>query len=298
MTIHFSVNIKKHLKLGGGQILDGMRALKENGESQDDVVAQYEVNGDIARLTLATEGHPPYLTLEYNAKTYMYVGFVNHWYAGRLDGYLLGLPIADFAELLLKATEYRGVWKYTSTDFGIYADISNTDDFIQYVFAGSLDVWRGTFLRHRETIVTSIWFQLSCTMLGTSFEEWAVSGRIYGGVVANFLPIIEEEQPGFTEALKWHYGIRLAQRKKEVQETIKNRIQNVSLVLGDDTLGKVFAVEGWMESQLSTIRHEARAVDYDVVYPADITPTFKGLLDGTLAKHKSDKVSTETNNAT
>lgn len=286
MTILFSIDVKKQLKLGGGQILDGMRAIKALGETQSDVVTHYEANDKIARLTLSTTGHRPYLTLEYNPNTFMFVGFVNHWYAGRTEKFLMGLPIKDFGELLRKATCHQGVWKLVTTELFLFVDVNNVDDFTQYLYGESLDVWRAGYMRNKEAIISAIWYLMNYATIGVTFESWTKNNKVSDGVIGNYIPLIEEEHPGFIEALKEQYDERILEQKVSLQKTITCRIQHLSTTVNNDVLNKVFTVRGWMASQLNEICRDAKLVGFEFEYPADISPTLKGLVDGAISSSK------------
>lgn len=281
MTASFNINVPKHIHLSDNKIISGIKALADHYSGEKDFDCSYVSDKDI-ELTISYKLNKPFLILTYSPESLRLVGYVSAWSDGAVvKDHFMGLPLEDFALILRPHFDAGGFYKIFSTDLSVYIE-SFEENFNQFIFPKNYKWYKTVFQENREVIYEKIYQCIQNLQLLRQpidvFDEW-IKETVYNEKMEVFLPIIEEENPGFTQALQNLHAEAVKGLHKRNVTKLETHLSLLNEIYNTSILTK--CVENhlqWVEKNVTVVSQMMTNVDHEFIWPENMNLTFRNLI--------------------
>lgn len=285
MSFNININTQKYLSISNEEIIKNINAIKARHDAIGKYIAVLETDdtGTI-QLTVSQKGYSPNITILFNPNlNRLIVNACHNRVLMEIKGLMGPIPVNDLAQLLRLSTANDKYYSLNLIDASVSIEIvGEPDEFTSFVF-GESDFYIDQLNRYGKEIMKRVYDRLE-RPTNDSFSAWCEDIKVRKGKFVDYLPVIENINPGFTKALENHFN-------KTQEEYIIQRGMEVTRLIGvlsdiyhSNVLLSSFNTGHLIDNEISGIVREAECIGYKFKWPLNVHPELKSLLTKAINK--------------
>lgn len=272
MSVLLSINTKKHTSISTEAIFENIKLLLAERKESGYNVESIDKGNEGYSFTSRQDNFDPHLKIEFlPSECRLIVYALNSRILTKIKGLFGPLPVSDMAQILLQSKIKNS--HYTQFTFDCIVDLEicgPMNEFQRHLFSDSTlfqDQWNS----HKEDFMRRVYQALEYVKI-MDFQQWAEDINLRDlGTLWDYLPIIEENHPGFTEALKWNHELCGIQYKKNRAKQLEFNLGIFNNIFGDSVLGPVFNIGENFKREVQSLRPDFKFLNGDFKWPVDMT---------------------------